>query len=291
MAQAYITQRNSPVRLLLRNAIIPELSPEIVSGSDLAVEIPASTTRIPLEAGSVLTDHIIDDPVQLRLDGFVSDLVRLDGTPAEPDDPGNAWRALRDIRDRKDLLEIVTPYDTYSNMAIVSLTARQGSQTGLWLEFSLRLQEIRTLEPYRDAELDEYRDVRPTDPIDEADLPDDSRIFVTDGNATDLYDLEAGQSIPAAPGEFQTTLGKQAVRIRLTFAEGWFIDVRDSQDPDVVLVAGRSLRPNALIPLLPTDLVSGGLTARRAVGLAQEAVFGESAFTDGQYILIFYPSR
>ena len=80
-------------------------------------ERTASVTEHPVEAGSVISDHVIVNPERVRLTGFVTD--------AGPRDPerGNtqaAFDALDKASEEGKLIQVITGRKTYADMILVS---------------------------------------------------------------------------------------------------------------------------------------------------------------------------
>lgn len=97
-------------------------------------------TQFPLENGSVITDHVINDPDTLSLSGIVSD------TPLSFLSPFNrsidAYNRLVRIHDLKERVTVVTGIKIYENMIMTSLSVPRNVETGQSLNFVMEFQRI-----------------------------------------------------------------------------------------------------------------------------------------------------
>ena len=145
---------------------------ERVQFPDTRHKLRAALASEPLEDGAEVSDHVSQLPVELSLEGWVSDLAEPIGGAVIRRDPtadaltalvasgeiganevtipsrfgieaGNAvsaWEALRDINRRGTAVEVVTPWETYPEMVIIRLDAQQ---EGRGMTFTMRLYEVR----------------------------------------------------------------------------------------------------------------------------------------------------
>jgi hypothetical protein len=97
-------------------------------------------TYFPVERGTIVSDHIINQPDIVILSGLVSD------TPLTIFAPFNrsnaAFNALIEIHNRRQIIDVVTGIKLYRNMAITSLDVPRTIKTGQTLTFNIELQRI-----------------------------------------------------------------------------------------------------------------------------------------------------
>lgn len=100
----------------------------------------ARVTTYPVEDGFTLSDHIINDPIRLVLEGIVTDtpIGIFFGTTRSI----AAFNQLIEIYRRKELVTVITGLKQYSKMAITSLNVPRDIRTGQSLNFSIELQEV-----------------------------------------------------------------------------------------------------------------------------------------------------
>lgn len=99
-------------------------------------------TYYPVESGTIVSDHILNQPNVVTLSGLVSD------TPLNIFAPFNrsiaAFNALIQIHDQRQVIDVVTGIKIYKNMAITSLDVPRSMRTGQTLTFNIELQSILT---------------------------------------------------------------------------------------------------------------------------------------------------
>ena len=95
--------------------------------------LKSNVAQEPLEDGAVITDHVVALPVSLDLKGYVSDVK--DGAVAA----GYAWQKIKEIQENEQLLNVLTEWGFYENMAIRTAETKQ---TGRGLMFSMSLVEV-----------------------------------------------------------------------------------------------------------------------------------------------------
>lgn len=97
-------------------------------------------TYFPVERGTIVSDHIINQPDVVHLSGLVSD------TPLTIFAPFNrsiaAFNALLEIHRTRQIIDVVTGIKLYRNMAITSLDVPRTVKTGQTLTFNIELQRI-----------------------------------------------------------------------------------------------------------------------------------------------------
>lgn len=97
-------------------------------------------TYYPVEKGTIISDHIINQPDVVVLSGLISD------TPLNIFAPFNrsisAFNSLLLIHERRQIVDIVTGIKIYKNMAITNLDVPRTVKTGQTLTFNITLQRI-----------------------------------------------------------------------------------------------------------------------------------------------------
>lgn len=97
-------------------------------------------TTYPIEDGSILSDHIIRDPVIVVLEGVVTD------TPISVLSTFNrsvdAFNRLVELHTNREVVTVVTGLKKYDSMTITQLNVPREIRTGQSLTFNIELQEI-----------------------------------------------------------------------------------------------------------------------------------------------------
>ena len=97
-------------------------------------------TNYPVENGTIVSDHIINQPDVVVLSGLVTD------TPLSILAPYNrsvaAFNALIEIHRKREVVTVVTGIKVYYDMAIVTLDVPRTVKTGQTLTFNIELQKI-----------------------------------------------------------------------------------------------------------------------------------------------------
>lgn len=115
----------------------------VVTFDTMVTEEHRFTSRVtyfPVENGTIVSDHIINQPDVVILSGLVTD------TPLNIFAPFNrsiaAFNALLQIHERREIINVVTGIKIYRNMAITSLDVPRTVKTGQTLTFNIELQRI-----------------------------------------------------------------------------------------------------------------------------------------------------
>lgn len=97
-------------------------------------------TQFPIENGSVITDHVINEPDTLSLSGVVSDspLAFLSAFNRSTD----AFNRLVRIHELKERVTVVTGIKVYENMIMTSLSVPRTVETGQALNFVMEFQQV-----------------------------------------------------------------------------------------------------------------------------------------------------
>jgi len=117
--------------------------PAIVTFDTMVSEDHRYSSRVtyfPVESGTIVSDHIINQPDVVVLSGLISD------TPlnilATFNRSVSAFNSLIEIHERRQIVDIVTGIKIYRNMAITSLDVPRNMKTGQTLTFNIELQRI-----------------------------------------------------------------------------------------------------------------------------------------------------
>lgn len=140
-AQSLILQRQSGLNLVTFDTMVAEEH-----------RFTSRVTYFPVESGTIVSDHIINQPDVVILSGLITD------TPLNILAPFNrsvaAFNQLIQIHERRQVVDIVTGIKIYRNMAITSLDVPRTVKTGQTLTFNIQLQRIvfdDTIQVLRDA--------------------------------------------------------------------------------------------------------------------------------------------
>jgi hypothetical protein len=130
---------------------------------DLTIEFDATTreahsgatrpTDHPVEEGAVVSDHAIDQPDELELQGMVTNTPiqalasqrsrSVLGGPASAR-ANDAYKEIVRLRKTKTLVQVETELRTYDDMMIVSESVTRDKDTRQILDISVRFREYRT---------------------------------------------------------------------------------------------------------------------------------------------------
>jgi RNase H-fold protein (predicted Holliday junction resolvase) len=128
-AQSKIQQRDTGVSLVTFDTMVSEEH-----------KFSSRVTYYPVESGTIVSDHIINQPDVVVLSGLVTD------TPLNIFAPFNrsvaAFNQLIQIHERRTVIDVVTGLKVYKNMAITSLDVPRTIKTGQTLTFNIQLQKI-----------------------------------------------------------------------------------------------------------------------------------------------------
>lgn len=103
----------------------------------------ATVSKFPVEGGAIVSDHIVNDPEKVSLECFISN------TPIGKDS-GNfaqdAFDQLKKLWEARELLDIVTQYKVYSDMAIIDISVPLNNKTGQAIQFTIDLIKIKKVQ-------------------------------------------------------------------------------------------------------------------------------------------------
>lgn len=102
-----------------------------------------ATSRVtsqPVQEGSTISDHIVNEPEKLSITGFISD-TPVDGSYSNYSQL--AFDSLYQIRDAKDTISVVTNFRVYQDMVITRISVPRNVGSGQSIEFTVELTKIR----------------------------------------------------------------------------------------------------------------------------------------------------
>lgn len=100
-------------------------------------------TQYPIEDGATISDHIINNPIELEVTGLKSAIgitvfdIRLGNAHI------SAFEQINKLIEDKTLVRVVTGFKVYEDMHIESFTTPRDSNNGRTLEFNMRLKQAR----------------------------------------------------------------------------------------------------------------------------------------------------
>jgi hypothetical protein len=113
-----------------------------------------SVTDIPVEDGSNISDHIIEDQDVISVEAFVGnaafEVVTKDGNSVSnlqaPDRMARirqAYHELKSMAKGKKLVDVVLGLETFTNMAITSFSIDREAETGANLPFTMEFRKLK----------------------------------------------------------------------------------------------------------------------------------------------------
>lgn len=133
------TLTSTPIQLILKP------TPDSIGTLDIEAIISenytcsATATKFPLENGSIVSDHVVNEPRKIKLEGFISN------TPldADPDNYAqSAYNELMTMYQTKQFVTVVSGFEIFQNMVITSLTIPRTVQTGQAIYFTAEMTQI-----------------------------------------------------------------------------------------------------------------------------------------------------
>lgn len=122
----------------------PSLGTNLITFDTMVSEEHRYSSRVtyyPIERGTIISDHIFNQPEIVVLSGLITD------TPLNIFALFNrsvaAFNTLVQIYERRQIVDVVTGIKVYRNMAITSLDVPRTVKTGQTLTFNIELQKIR----------------------------------------------------------------------------------------------------------------------------------------------------
>lgn len=111
----------------------------------------ADATMNPVEEGSPVTDHIIEQPDKLKIRGFVSETPLVasesvrgaNSTPWAESLTQPVFNLLRDLIKARETVTVYTKYRIYDDMVLTNLNIPRSAATGEAIEFTAEFVHIR----------------------------------------------------------------------------------------------------------------------------------------------------
>ena len=104
-------------------------------------------TKYPVEDGTDISDHIINMPVELSVEGRISPAaVNLLQVRRQSNRHITAFEEINLLIDNKELVTVVTGLKTYDDMHIKSFNVDRNSSNGSVLDFTMMLDQARKVE-------------------------------------------------------------------------------------------------------------------------------------------------
>jgi len=100
---------------------------------------PNEVTAEPVDEGGDVTDHVRVKPVEVTIEGLVSNV----GFADQSSSSAEAFEALLELRNSRQTTTLITGLASYADMAVVNLSFPRGANTGDALPFTLVLKQIR----------------------------------------------------------------------------------------------------------------------------------------------------
>ncbi len=104
----------------------------------------AEVTRNPVELGAAVTDHVVQQPASLSLNGIISNTPpTLLGGIAGIGKGQTALELLRVVKELGSPLTVITSIREYKSMILTSIEAPRSAKTGDAVEVHLTFEEVR----------------------------------------------------------------------------------------------------------------------------------------------------
>ena len=110
----------------------------------------AKTSRVsnhPVENGFIISDHVLVENTKLSVEGIISNANNslLNRAVGIISDQESARQFLNEVFNARKVVTLVTPEEIYDNLIITSLQFTKDKPTRQEINFSLRLEQIRTV--------------------------------------------------------------------------------------------------------------------------------------------------
>ncbi len=120
-----------------------------------------TVTASPIETGESISDHMFNEPIEISMDCIVSDddptrfiqniiggvqgLISGEGIQEQVSARVNAYETLKDLWQNKGVIDVVTGFETFSNMAITSIDIPRANEDGRSIKFNVTMVQITIL--------------------------------------------------------------------------------------------------------------------------------------------------
>lgn len=174
---------------------------ELTSTTEINVNETSNVTKHPLEDGSEISDHIVNNNRSISFSGLISDVRRLsggdenvtsDGTPANASkDVREYYDLLQKLRDSKERFSVIWDirFPTATDCLITSVNLVRNKDTGTGYNISLAFEQVRVVK-------------RATEEVRRADLrdPDESQGLSNSSNTETERRVTASSEAHIAAG-------------------------------------------------------------------------------------------
>lgn len=116
---------------------------ELDAALDEEHEWSAEVTMNPVEVGSPVTDHIIEQSDKLRIKGFVTDAPLVSASVGAINKTQDTFDLLNRLIKLKEPMTVYTQYRIYDNMVLTNLSVPRSAAVGEAIEFSAEFINIR----------------------------------------------------------------------------------------------------------------------------------------------------
>jgi hypothetical protein len=120
-----------------------------------------SVTEIPLEDGSVISDHVRENADEIQIKAFIgnTEFIALDSQGSMPDTaPGDpmeriraAYQELLRLKRERQPVDVVLGLDTFHDMVIATFDIEREAATGKNLPFDMTLKHIKLVKSEKTA--------------------------------------------------------------------------------------------------------------------------------------------
>lgn len=113
----------------------------VEEGHDLSAQV----TSYPVEDGSTINDHVIQDPDKLIIRGVIgaTSIYGEDALENTINRPYNIYLKLEELKNNGEPITVVTGLKTYENMVIEAFSITRNAENGRSLEFTMNLIQVR----------------------------------------------------------------------------------------------------------------------------------------------------
>jgi hypothetical protein len=103
----------------------------------------ADLTKFPIEDGSIISDHVVNNPIELTINGLKSAIGMTLYDIKLPDSHITAFEKINILMDDKELVRVVTSLKVYENMHISSFSVPRNKETANTLDFTMTLVQAK----------------------------------------------------------------------------------------------------------------------------------------------------
>lgn len=115
------------------------------------INMANGVTSAPIETGESVTDHMFNEPLQLTIDAIISDddptrfIQAALGLAPRASARIEAYETLKDLWQNKGVIDVVTGFETFSNMAITNIDIPRENEDGRSIKFTVNMIQITIL--------------------------------------------------------------------------------------------------------------------------------------------------